>query len=82
MTTIVGNLGLVTFLPALLCGGGMVICMTLMGRGMQKENSKEQSAASVQSSDEATRDNDSRIADLEAEVARLREEREHREISS
>jgi uncharacterized protein YceH (UPF0502 family) len=82
MGTIVGTVGLAAFAPALLCGGMMVVCMVLMGHGMRKGNTGDQSAAPPNSSVEAERDTDARVADLEAEVARLRRERDRGDVTT
>jgi uncharacterized protein YceH (UPF0502 family) len=82
MGTIVGIIGIAAFAPALLCGGMMVVCMALMGRGMRKGNTSDPGAASPQSSVEVERDTDARVADLEAEVARLRQERDRGDVTT
>lgn len=62
------------FLPALLCGGGMVFCMWLMSRG-HRSNTAEVSAS--ESTNVGARDGE--IAELREELARLRSELESRD---
>jgi uncharacterized small protein (DUF1192 family) len=81
MSTSVGIIGIAAFLPALICGGGMVLCMAMMGRGMRKGSMSDGSSAPAQTAVESVGDNDARLADLEAEVARLRDERDRRDAT-
>jgi len=62
------------FLPALLCGGGMVFCMWLMSRG---HRSNAAGASPSETTNIAGRD--SEIAELREELARLRSELESRD---
>jgi hypothetical protein len=60
---------LLIFLPAFACVGGMGLCMWLMSRGHGAQGTDQQADASVK---------DPEVAELRAEVARLREEAQAR----
>ena len=62
------------FLPALLCGGGMVFCMWLMSRGHRSNTSE---STTTTSANVTTRDGE--VAELRAELSRLRSELESRD---
>ena len=56
---------LLAFLPAFACVGGMGLCMWLMSRGRTSPGTDQPANATVR---------DPEVAELRAEVARLREE--------
>lgn len=57
---------LTAYLPVLICGGGMLLCMWVMGRGSKKDASCHGSAQQPPSKEE--------LAELHEEVTRLRAE--------
>ena len=60
---------LLGFLPAFACVGGMGLCMWWMSRGRTPSGNEQDANASVK---------DPEVAELRAEVARLREEAQAR----
>ena len=60
---------LLVFLPAFACVGGMGLCMWWMSRGRTSSGTDQQANASVKNPE---------VAELRAEVARLREEAQAR----
>jgi hypothetical protein len=66
---------LVGFLPALTCGGGMVLCMWWMSRGRRSPGSQD---PAVDNHDPVGRD--AEVAELRGELDRLRAEVRARDL--
>ncbi|MFI4971224.1 MAG: hypothetical protein ACHP7H_00975 [Hyphomicrobiales bacterium] len=70
MSAIIGGFGLAAFLPGLLCVGGMVFCMKMMGS--HSKAVKDTTSASAAPKSSTTGVLNSRIEKLENELTRLR----------